>query len=286
MLRVVVLLFVTVSVAEATPVHVEISGGACKLEDLEAKLIQLAPDASFRADASTRFSIVTRATDDGVVARIIRGGEREVRAASCDELVDSLALILAMAVRVPAIPADEAPIPLERIDAPPSVPSPSSAWSVLVGGAGSRTSEGWVTRVSAGARWRKHARSLGIEVRASTPMDESVSPVARIRVWDATIAVTPCHHMGALAVCASVASGFIRGTSTGLLDAHNRTSPTLSLGGRVEWTIPIGERLGLRVHLDGDAYLSTTRFEVDQMTRWSHDRIEVRGGFGAVAHFP
>jgi len=292
MLRVLLALVLASSIADASPLRVEISGDACDLGRLEAKTIELAPDATFRADAPTRLSIATRATKGGVAARITHDGGREVRVATCDELVDSLALILAMASRTAAErPATDEEHPLtpaivERDeDAVPSPPA-SSLWSVYAGGAGSRTSEHWITRAVAGVRWRRNAGSLGVEARASSPTDDYLDEATKIRVWDATLALVPCLHLRGLAVCGSVAAGFIRGTSTNLADARDRTSPSMSLGARLEWTLPVWGPLGVRVHLDADAYLTTTRFDVDHMARWGHDRVEVRGGFGAIAHFP
>jgi hypothetical protein len=280
------------STAAASPVRLDVNG-TCDLGLLPTKIRQLAPAVELDSNSATTISIVTRTTGDGVAATITRDGEREVRAASCDELVESVALILAMTITTaaepPAIPI-ERPVTPERTDLTSEIPArsslPSSPWSVLVGGAGSRTSEGWITRLIAGVRWRTRDRSMGAEVRVSSPMDESVNAAAQIRVWDATIALTPCLHASAFAACANLAGGFIRGTSTGLVDARSHTSPSMSLGARLEWTLPLTPRFGLRMHLDADAYLTATRFDVDQMTRWSHDRVEVRGGIGAVTHFP
>lgn len=293
MLRGLVVLGVAASVAEAGPLRLEIRGDACDLGGLEAQVRQLAPDAEISGDATRRIAIETRMGDSGVVARITGDGEREVQAPSCSDLVESLALIVALAVPAAAEDAptaqtdDEAPVPVERIDGAP-LPSPpqTSTWSLHVGGTGARTSEGWITRAIGGVRWQRRAHSLGVELRASTPRDEYVTTDAKIRVWSASMALTPCLHVGALGLCTSVAAGFIHGASYGLDAARSRTSPALLLGGRLEWTHPVWGQLGVRLHLDGEAYLTTTRFTVDQMPRWSHDRVEVRGGFGAVAHFP
>ncbi|CAN5861825.1 hypothetical protein BH11MYX2_BH11MYX2_34520 [soil metagenome] len=285
-----VVLAIATSSAAADPIAVMSSGGACNVEGLAAAANTLAPPAArpvtaaistSRADGHVE-ATVSLSTADGTSARA-------VSAVSCADLVDSLALVLAMAAQT--IPDDAPPPPTylpnqtherERFEDAP-VANFAPRWSVLAGGA---VANDLSPSILVGATMRIHANSLGLEARYQLPEQLDVSATGRVSVTTAALSLSPCHHIGALSLCGTASAGFIHGHGTGLADAQSATHPLVALGGRVAWTLPLTARLALRFHLEAEATLTTTRFDVDNMPVWTSDRFAVRGGTALVAHFP
>ena len=78
----------------------------------------------------------------------------------------------------------------------------------------------------------------------------------------------------------------IRGSGTGLVDARAAFAPTAALGARVTWEHPFTRLLSLRLHVDAEAGVTTTRFDVGHMPVWASNRFEVWGGAGVIALIP
>ncbi|HEY4178197.1 MAG TPA: hypothetical protein VGM90_15225 [Kofleriaceae bacterium] len=276
------------SSAAADPIAVTSSGDACDLAALPAAANQLAPPdprdvaatvTTSRVDAGVQASL-TLTTDDGT-------STRTVSAVTCAELVDSVALVLAMAAQ--PVPHAPEPAPLratplvERSPDEVATTRHASGWSALAGGA---VANDMNASVLVGATVHLRRNSLGIEARYQLPEQLDVSTMGRVSVTTSALSLSPCHDVGALSLCGTAGAGFIHGRGTGLVDAQSATHPLVALGGRVAWTLPLTDRFALRFHLEAEATLSTTRFDVDNMPVWTSDRVQVRGGTALVTHFP
>jgi len=110
--------------------------------------------------------------------------------------------------------------------------------------------------------------------------------VGSIEVLRTELSISPCIHRGAFAVCGLASGGVIRGAANNLRDARTAYSPVLSAGARLVWEHAVSDRFALRLHVDAEGLLTTTRFDVDQMVVWTTPRFEAAAGVGVLAHFP
>ncbi len=292
MARVVIVLALLAASASAQPRRVDVIGEACDasaLADDVAKLDGEVLDAS--ASASVRVELVAPfgarvsfVAGDGTIA-----GPRVIEAQSCDELVTSIALVIAMTpTAAPSPPPPRAPIRYDAaLEVTRSVVVAAPAvvrWDAIVGGAGSVDAGGPEGRLAIGVCWRRGDRSLGAELRGDLPDDRTLA-VGRIDVLRAELAVTPCLHRGELAACALAAAGVWRGAGIGLLTERAVLAPVATLGVRIAWERGITGWLALRAYLDADALVTTTRFDVDAMPVWTSPRVEAIAGLSLLARF-
>ena len=63
-------------------------------------------------------------------------------------------------------------------------------------------------------------------------------------------------------------------------------APVLAAGARLTWERPFTRLLALRLHVDAEAALTRTRFDVDHMPVWLSNEFEVWGGAGVIARIP
>lgn len=297
--------------ASASPIRLQVSGNGCSLDSLEAQLTDLAGADPIDPAAPATLRIATSQTRDSYEAQIVFDdgkqtirGPRLVTAATCAELVQAVALVVVMALpreaaAAPAAMAPEAPAPAHGREATattattaivaasePRAPGAPLAIDVLAGGAGGFTSQGVQAQLLVGARIRRAAGSLGIELRADVPRDYPVSPMASIAVFRTQLSVSPCVHAGSIAACAVASAGAIHGSGDGLVSARSAYLPLVAGGVRLAWEHPISARLAVRLHIDIDALLTTSRFDVDHMQVWASPRFEGGAGLGIVAHIP
>lgn len=293
-----------VKVATANPVRLQVTGEACSFDSLEAQLTDLAGADPVDPAARATVRIATSQSGDAYDAQIFFDdgtstvrGPRIVTAASCAELVKAVALVVVMALPsepVAAPPATSVTTTTSATTATtaivtasePRAPSAPLAIDVVAGGAGGFTSQGLQAQLLVGARIRRAAASLGVELRADVPRDYQVSSMASISVLRTQLSISPCVHAGPFAACALASAGAIHGSGDGLVSARSAYLPLLAGGARLAWEHPISARLALRVHLDLDALLTTSRFDVDHMEVWASPRFEGGAGLGIVAHIP
>ncbi len=212
----------------------------------------------------------TRADDDQVVATIVfdDGRQRVVRAASCGELLDSVTLIIAMAL--------SAPVSVASAIRTSTAIETASEHDLLVTGAGAWSSHNWQQAVLVGVRWRDGDRSLDAELRLDAPDRQSVTTTGSVDVWTSAASVSPCLHRGAFAGCAIATLGVIEGAGSGLADTRRAFTPLVAGGVRLAWEHPLSDRFTLRLQLDAEAALTTTRLDVDHMTVWTSDPVATR----------
>jgi hypothetical protein len=308
MARALVVLGVLTGVAAASPIRLEVNGDACDLSGIETRVAQLVGRDPFSTVAAAVVRIDAVKENDHFTASVVFDdgdgrvrGRRIVAAKSCADLVESLALILEMALPEPAEPAPVDPVS-ERRDPPEAIPpsfeasatevaeptiieAPTRTGAVFAEVADAGSSHGWQQRLVLGGRWQREEHSLGIELAVETPQQERVG-VGQISVWSSVLTASPCLHLGSFAGCAIVSAGVFDGSGEGLLGARRALTPVLAAGLRLAWEPTIAGRLAFRLHVDLEGNAIATSFEVDHMPVWTSDRVEIWGGAGVIVHFP
>lgn len=287
--------------ATAAPARLEVAGEACDLSGLESQVLAIVGEDPFAADAISGVKIETAFNVDGPSAQAwfvaVDGtsrGPRNVVAPTCAELVESLAVIIAM-----ALPELNAERPRPPIVVPASVsaqrelglqarfdPGDSTSAQVVIAAAGGVSSRGWQQQLIVGSRVKRHEKSVGLELRLDMPREVEVTTTSGVDVWKAVVSLSPCLHLGPFGLCAMASAGALRGSGDGLIDARTAFSPVLAAGARLTWERPFTRLLALRLHVDAEAALTRTRFDVDHMPVWLSNEFEVWGGAGVIARIP
>jgi hypothetical protein len=301
--------------AWASTVRLQVTGDTCDFASLEPQLAQMLGADPVDANARAIVEIDVSNAHDAFEARVLFDdgdglvrGPRVVTAASCNELVKSVAVVIATALpdvqedsEAATVVVDEpprastpAPValtfdfePATDLDVTPLASEPSvSQTDVFVAGATGITSAGADGQAIVGIRVRRNAASVGAELRGDAPQQVSADRMGTIGIARAQISISPCTHFGAFATCVVVGAGTIHGSGAGLTSAREAYTPLLTAGLRVTWEQPLTRRLALRIHFDADALLTTTQFDVDDMKVWESQRFEASAGLGVLAHFP
>jgi hypothetical protein len=188
----------------------------------------------------------------------------------------------------PPAPASRAATHRARASAPPR-PQRRTTAALIAGaaGAGESSGRGWQARLVGGVRLRRGWWSLGAELELHAPEEIAVgSGEERIRIETAAAALIACGHLGAATLCGTAGGGWIGGHGLALVEARAATTPLAALGVRLGWELPLSRQLALRLHLDGRALLTTSRFLVDDRSVWTSSRQEAWLGTDLIATFP
>jgi hypothetical protein len=228
---------------------------------------------------------------DGLRATVVIDGvgARTIEAASCAELSDAVALVVAMAgpppvraqpptTRIEATPVPEPMHDVIPIDTPASVAMPEMSVGIARGTSGS-------TAFELGVDYRGAARSLGAEIGVVRPRSVTVG-MGGVEVYASTLTASACAHLEEVAVCGLAIGGAFIGTANGLMSSRTAASPVLGGGVRAAWQHVLPGRYAMRVHIDALADAVSTRFDVDRTTVWTNDRLWLAVGIDVVARFP
>jgi hypothetical protein len=291
--------------ADASPVRVEVQGDRCDFNALESQLTQVLGSDPIDSNAHALVSIelmsarglfeagVTFDDGDGGVR-----GPRIVTAKSCNELVESVALVIAMAL--PDLHSTDADKAVTAPPAKPVVEASPRAFAVterasvvrtkpdlafFIAGAGGVKADAVQGQLIVGGRLRRGSASLTAEMRADAPQEYDTERMGGIRVFRAQVSVSPCWHLGSVAGCAVASAGTIHGSGLGLTSARSVYRPLASGGLRVTWEHRLVGSIAVRLHLDADTLITTTQFDVDNVKVWVSPRFEGSAGFGVLAHF-
>ncbi|MDB4953514.1 MAG: hypothetical protein JWO36_1083 [Myxococcales bacterium] len=286
--------------ASADPARLEIVSGVCDLQALAPQVVALVGHEPFSSDSSGSVRVDTDVFEGHVQARIDfddgdghHRGPRVVNAQSCTELIEAVAIVVAMAMPEHDSPKPTpAPILSEEPRVELHMPPPEARIPVaeetdmMVGGAGGVTTRGWQQEILLGVRWKRASRSLGAELRIEAPEAVQVTSMARISVWKSELSLSPCVHAASIGACAILTAGLIRGAGDGLIGSRAVVTPLVTTGLRLTWERSMTDGVSARVHLEIDTSLTTTRFDVDHMQVWTTNRFEGWGGLGVIARFP
>ena len=304
--------------ARATPPSISVHGEACDLSALDAELADMLAGQSA---GNSRVSVVTRRSEQTLTAEVLFVdadgqplGTRIVAAATCDDLVDSIALVIAMAI--PDLPAGEdtqqrdvrseaelspvEPEAMAPVEAGPATvtvdrmsvrrgarveATPELSIDGFIGGASTVTSNGVHEQFLLGARLKRGRASLALQARVDAPEEVPVTATGAVTINQADVSLVPCAHWGSLASCALLSVGLLHGSGGTLHAARDVFTPYVSTGVRIGWEHFVTSRFAVRAHVDGRARLTATTFEVDYMPVWDSSRVEGSAGLGLVARF-
>lgn len=245
-------------------------------------------------------------------ARLVEGdrvvAERFIVARSndCAELIEAVALVLAIALSPEDEPdeeevEDEAEVaapaaapaittaapPVSRSPGPP-IPAaePRIRYAAGLGMAASvGSAPGLATGMTVEARARRRGLSLGFEYRHDL---ESLEPAGggaigtRLQV----ASVVPCAHRGPIAACAIASVGALHGQGHDLDGARADATPYVAYGARVAIARPVGAGMSLRLAADLLGISTSTTVRVGDMEIWSTGPAAASVGLAAFADFP
>jgi hypothetical protein len=272
----------------------------CSRDAVDTELVALG--GPHLAEIADRVRIDTDGLSGSVTYEMASGdviGPRVVRASTCGELAKSLALVIVMSLRadepreqrsvttaLPAPTIDVVPVENRvenRVEARPTARATTRQLDVMVGAAGDASRR---PALVLGGRWRHGRMSLGLDVSMRTPLSIDVEAGGSVEVTQTGIAAVPCFHVRGLALCGLASAGMIGGEGHGLAEAAHVRRAAGAVGARVELSVPVIDRVSLRLHLDGLQTLDRTQFLVDEMAVWTSDSRELWLGAGVLANFP
>lgn len=150
---------------------------------------------------------------------------------------------------------------------------------------GMASNERGLPAVLLGARYRRGARSISLELGVHAADSRAIAP-GTIAISRRDLAAVPCHHFGAVAACVPAVAGVFEGRGEGLPVTRQATTPFVTVGGRLAWESQLARWVALRVHVEVDALLTRNHFLVDDMSVWSAGAVEAHGGMSFVANIP
>ena len=284
--------------ASAAPAKLVVIDDACSSELFASRVAALSgrdPFADGPVAGVAPITVEIERTPRGVAARVRSGDDqRDLAAATCDELGDAVAVVVALAIRdLPAAVATSVEVPHAEARSVPVVRSiihrSTSALELEAASSLGVSSVGLRSRIAIGGDLRRGPVSLGLDLSGDLPAALPVGAVgdgAHVTVEGASLSIAPCVHAGPIAACTLATVGVLRGAGTGLLESHPAAAKYVAVGGRLAVRRSLTRSTALELHIDVDAPITTTRFTVDQMLVWSTPRIEGWCGVGVVAHFP
>ena len=327
MTRALIVLLVLARSATAAPIKV-LENSACDAAGLVQRVeVLVGHDISDGPDVLT----VEMGRDrDDFVGHLVAVGhsqpERVVRAGSCDELLDQLALVVAIALSSNATPQPQTTLPIITTEPPPTAPAPNPSSSspvssvsraqpsetgpqadsvttislradararatsvdFLAGGAFSATPDHYVGALVIGARLRRDNLSLGLELSIQTPTAVQVEPMEGINVWLSSLTAVPCIglHLANLSACGLASVGLAEASPHALASERTVLTPTGALGARLAWEHELTSHTGVRVHADVLATYASAQFDINGMDVWSTPGVAAWLGIDVLARFP
>ncbi len=251
----------------------------------------------FQPEAPITVEISVQCTRSGCTAQLSllkAGAPPRVRTLNagpgqCRELMESVALALALAVdpqllsrpaTLPPVEAPPAPKPVPPLPAPP----PVVHFHALVGGQGviglsPQPSFGGLL----GLGFQRDWYSLTLEGRVDAIQSVTV-PNGTLRSLVMLGSLLPCGNFRGLGVCVDVSAGALQ--VEGALSGGRRiTTPLVLLGGRVQYQHSFLPWLAARAHLDVQAVLSRTTVIVAGEPVWTTGQLSGDLGLAFVAVF-
>ncbi len=200
---------------------------------------------------------------------------KNLTGATCDELLQSVAVTVAIAVD-PIVKKPEAPPAVAVVVEPPAAPLPQPPppasplnWAVS---AGASANLGLSTGVQPTLRIEGRARgalfSLGVEGRFAWPVTGTLTQGA-LTTSAFLGAVVPCLHWKWFAGCGDVSLGGLRLEGGALASARATTVFHASLGLRVLFTVPVTDHLGIGAMLEGQVPLTRATALVGTERVWT-----------------
>ncbi len=279
---------------------------------LRARVADVLRSDPFDSDAQATLECTTSRSNAGYAARLVmsdpdgtRIGERELATSddSCASLADLLELALAtaasgyaqaqrdaMAGAATTRPEVTTSRRLEGPLEPPFVDrdTPVSAFPVYAGlggrvgiGSDGNALAGAALSVGSGHRWL----SVRLELQVYAPRTQSRSAGGDVTVSNGSASVVACAHRGAGAACMLGAAGWVRGTASDLMFARKPVTPSLELGVRLEWDLPLAAQYSARAAIEATRAIATTRFTVGDDVVWRTPSYATLLGISLIRRF-
>ncbi len=237
--------------------------------------------------------------------KLVLGGTRSLTSTNCRELVDSLAVAVALgldpesALRAPAsasATATAAPVPTNTAPAPSSAPRPTSApastapapasaplaarvWLGPLGSVGDTPSP--TLGLALGGELKVLAH-LAFEAEASSTLPSSVRIGRGGRGTGygsvSQLLVGACVPFEPLSVCATGSAGFLYADAGDVDVARQELGSYGAVGLRASLRLPLSTRLFLRAQLDGQLPLAKTELRIDGARLWETSPVVGRLG--------
>jgi hypothetical protein len=292
------ILLLTASVAAADPARsTQLSAsGLCDATSFEARSNELLGRTAIDPEAAARVSIVTALQGAALTATLTfvdeNGSEqppREMTAASCDELAESVAIVISLVLRqaAPAAPPPPPPVPVVNAvqDDESYVPAdrvPRSTQALELGVAMSSARQ---SALVVGGRLEYRRTALAADVEVAMPDSVDVNG-GRVHVTSARADVAGCLRVNSFVACGLVSGGLVRARGEDLMDGRTAVRPVAGASLRAEWRQPISRRVGLRVFASVEQLLLRPSFLVDDVVVWTTPLLQVWGGGGIFFQMP
>jgi hypothetical protein len=214
------------------------------------------------------------------------------RQGDCAELASSVELAVSIAIdpfRMAELP-EPVVAPVPAIPEPPALvanaPAPPISGQIK---AGALVAQGWEPARSLGfvlgGSVRRGRWSLGLEARADLPRSRDQG-VGQVRSYSLLGSLVPCFHFHGAAACALLTAGELRAQGRGLVDAQQVTRPSVAMGARLAYALPLSPRFSLLLHADVATPLTTTELQVDHVGVWTTPRLAAALGIDLGCTFP
>jgi hypothetical protein len=293
--------------ADSTRTARIVSDGDCNLAGLDARSNELLGRTAIVRDADAQLGIYTTVAGDARISATLTFADasgvarsaRTLEAVTCEEMVDSLAVVISLLLRDDATNA-ASPTPPAPAPAPVAV-APVLAVSTRETDVASRSPQTraatrslelaasmGTTRTAAivvGGRLDRSGRAFGVELEVGIPSTTELG-VGSVRVMTASLDAVACVRRGGLGACGFVMGGLVRGSGNDLMDARSVIRPVAGVGARLEWRQPMSRWGGIRMFVDVEQLVATTRFLVDEMPVWTTDARQASLGAGIYFHGP
>jgi hypothetical protein len=288
------------SVAAAAPRTAQLDAtGACDLGELEPRASELLGRPAIAADAAARVEVVVVREGDVLAATLTFTDEngtaqpaRTMTAASCEELIEPIAIVISLVLREEPPPAPEPPAPPPPPAPTPLVehhdtlftpePPPIRARALELGAAISSARH---STLVVGGRLERRRTALAADLEVSLPEQVDVSQGA-VHVTSARANAAGCLRLRGVWACGLVGAGLVRARGDDLMDARTAIRPLASLGVRAEWRQPLSRHLGLRLFATADQVLVRPSFLVDNTAVWTAPLLQVWLGGGIFLQMP
>jgi hypothetical protein len=237
---------------------------------------------------------------------------------SCGELLDAVALAIAIAIDpqslarsatppppptpsepVATLPPPAAapilppPAPKEQPLGPvgePSAPMPVRPAPLMIEArtgavASLGTAPGPAVGLALGAEVRWRALSVALEGRVDAPSSMPASGGGEVSSWLVLGAIVPCFHQGPFFGCLVEQAGSVQTSGSGVSVTHAKSVPWRATGGRVGARLPFSETVEVQIHGDLVANLDPMTLVLDGAQVFKAPPATESLGAGVVFHF-
>ncbi len=282
-----------VDLAPGCPTAEHAAARLSELTEMSVHLAVVLPTVEIAVVTADGGGLIGSAQMPGGMSRTI-----EAPAGQCGALVDSLLLVVSLAIgpRVPAADppppppatAPAAPPEPESADGRPAIVAPAPARAGrrgridLVAGvsASSGTAPDPTFGLLAGARLRHPRWSVGVEARGDLPVTASM-PSASIRTQLLSAALVPCLRTGPVGTCLVAAAGMLRGRGVGFDGARSDATPFFGYGGRLSVRAAQLGGVVLRAQVDALAVAGATQARIGDQTVWRTSPLSLTAAISA-----